>query len=486
MKYVMPILLICLVSSCTKQVEHKTPAPENRKTEIIQEKKPKKVKSLKKDYSALSKQLEGKPGREPHPELPWHHNAAIYEINTRQFSDEGTFAKVEEQISRLSSLGIKVLWFMPIQPIGEKNRKGRLGSPYSIANYTAVNPALGSMADFKSVVNTAHARGMKVILDWVANHTAFDHVWAADNLDYYTLKDGKQIVPKDEVGNTTDWTDVAELNFDNKEMRADMIEDMKFWVRECNIDGFRCDMAGYVPLNFWEEAVLALASEKEGLFWLAEWDDPKMHRVFQMTYGWEPYHIMNDVARGKVGTEKIAEYLEKESSKFPDDAYRMYFTTNHDENAFNGTVAERMGKNGDAMTVLAFTLTGMPLLYNGQEAGLNKRLAFFDKDEISWTNKKKAKLFQKLMVIKQTNKALWNGIFGGRPKVLFANGKQFGFIREKGPDVIMVLTNFDDKPAEVTIDINKSLMTDIFSRKGFNFSTPQKVKIPAHGYMLFQ
>ncbi len=438
------------------------------------------------DITMSGRDLDQRPGREPHPELPWHVNAAIYEVNTRQFSKEGTFSRVTEQLPRLTSMGVQIIWMMPIHPIGEVNRKGKLGSPYSISDYKGIHPDYGSLDDFKALVRTAHQLNLKVIIDWVANHTAFDHVWAKDHLNYYTLKEGKQVVALDLEGKPTDWTDVADLNFENDNMRAAMIDAMKYWITECDIDGFRCDVAGFVPLDFWKEATAELEKVKPNLFWLAEWDSPEMHEAFKMTYGWDIHHIFNDIAQGKSGTEKLAEYMKKEAETFPADAYRMYFTTNHDENSWNGTIEERMGKNGDAMTALAFTLSGVPLVYNGQESNLNKRLSFFDKDEIDWSNRKKIKFYQKLLILKQTNKALWNADHGGKPEIFHAKGKQFGFVRKKGVDAIMVMTNFDDKPADVDVDINMMPMTDIFNRTTIDFSRKVKVTMRPHSYMVFQ
>ena len=232
---------------------------------------------------------------------------------------------------------------------------------------------------------------------------------------------------------------------------------------------------------------LKLDKVKKELFWLAEWDDPKMHEAFDMTYAWGPHHVFNEVAQGKVGTEKIKEFVEKEKTTFPKGAYRMHFTTNHDENSWNGTVRERMGKNGDAMTALAFTLTGMPLVYNGQEVELDKRLAFFEKDEIDWSqNRKKFKIFQKLLIIKMTNKALWNGKYGGDPEIFIAEGKQFGFYRKKGIDAILVMTNFDDKAADVIVDVKMKPMTNIFNRTTIDFGRKVKVNMPPNSYMVFQ
>ena len=478
------LLIACKSEKSNMKSEHTLDTSGN--TELVQNSSDSNSAVSSTDWIALAKEIEERPGLEPHPELPWHVNGSIYEVNTRQYSKEGTFAKVTEQLSRLASMGTKIVWLMPVQPIGKVNRKGGMGSPYSVADFTAINPDLGTPEDLKNLISTAHGLGQKVILDWVANHAAFDNVWAADHLDYFTLRDGKQIVALGEDGNATDWTDVADLNYENQAMRAAMIDALAYWVREFDIDGYRCDVAGLVPLDFWKEATETLAEIKPDLFWLAEWEDPKMHAHFNMTYAWELHHIFNAVAQGKSGTEEIVNYLVREGENFPPDAYRMYFTTNHDENSWNGTIAERMGENGDAMTALAFMLPGMPLVYSGQEAASNKRLAFFEKDEIDWSNKKKIQFYQKLLVLRMTNKSMWNGPFGGQPEFFASSGRQIGFVRKKGPDATMFIANFDSEPAVVHVDVNMTTMTDIFKRTSYDFSKPQQVTVPAHGYLVLQ
>ena len=337
----------------------------------------------------------------------WTQSANIYEVNIRQYTPEGTFRAFMKHLPRLKKMGVDILWIMPIHPIGEKNRKGGMGSPYASKNYKEVNPDFGTKADFKQLVEQAHALGFKVILDWVANHSAFDNIWAKEHPDWYTQdKDGNIIHPKD-----TDWTDVADLNYDNPDMRAAMIGAMQYWLREFDIDGYRCDVAGFVPDDFWKEAITELQKTKN-IFMLAEWDEPKMHDdYFHMTYGWGFHHIMNKVAKSKMPISAIDAFIKKDNKKYKHEDYRMNFTTNHDENSWNGTVYERMGKLADAMTVLAFTIQGMPLIYSGQEAGLNKRLSFFEKDSIDWSDISKEMFFKKLLQLKHENKALWNGTY---------------------------------------------------------------------------
>ena len=376
------------------------------------------------------------------PAPDWSKDATIYELNIRQYTPEGTINAVIPHLKDIKDLGIDIIWVMPPYPIGLAKRKGKLGSPYSIKDYTAINPDMGNLEDFDNLVKEAHKLKMKVILDWVGNHTSFDNKWVKPHPDWYT---------KDSLGHIshpkgTDWTDVADLNYDNKEMRKEMIKSMKFWVTNYDIDGFRCDVAGFVPNDFWQEAIAELQKLKP-LFMLAEWEDPSLHKAgFHMTYGWELHHIMNEIAKGKMKPLALDTFFDKDFHRFPDEAYRMNFTTNHDENSWNGTIKERMGAAGDVMTVLAFTAEGMPLIYSGQEANLNKRLSFFDKDTIDWTDKSKLDFYKKLLFLHHQNRALWNGKYGSYlQKVNTSNNSIYAYSRENDGDKVMVFLNLSDK-----------------------------------------
>lgn len=338
----------------------------------------------------------------PHPkELE---QPTIYEVNIRQYTPEGTFNAFAKHLPRLEQMGVKILWFMPIQPIGEKNRKGGLGSYYSISDYTAVNAHYGTLDDFKAVVAEAHERGMLVILDWVANHTAYDHPWTEEHPDWYT---------RDEEGNIVspvkDWSDVADLNYEKPALRKAMQEEMKYWINEAGIDGFRCDVAYMVPMDFWEATRRELDSIKP-LFMLAEAEGPEFHAgAFDMTYGWELHHLMNDIAAGKKPVKALLTYWNKEQEAYGATDMRMYFTTNHDENSWNGTVYERMGLNHRNFFVLSTTFpNAVPLVYSGQEAGLNKALAFFEKDTIRWGNDALADFYSSMLHLKLQHPALLN------------------------------------------------------------------------------
>lgn len=370
----------------------------------------------------------------------WHKNATIYEVNVRQFTPEGTFNAFLPHIDRIHNMGIDILWFMPIHPIGEVNRKGRLGSYYSVKDYKGVNPEHGTLADFRAVVDKAHSLGMKVIIDWVANHSAFDNHWAV-NKDWYTL---------DSLGNLqppqgTDWWDVADLNYDNNDMRLAMIEAMQYWVEEFDIDGFRCDVASWVPNDFWKQAIDSLNLIKP-MFMLAEGEEPSLHQAgFQMTYTWEYMHITNEIAQGKMTFKELDDLMAKEDTNYSQDAYRLYFTTNHDENSWKGDVFERYGNTHLLQAILAFTIDGMPLLYSGQEAGLNKRLAFFEKDTIEWGDYAYADFYSSLLKLNKSHRALWNGKYGGKfSKIEMDDSDLYCYKRVVGEDKVMVFLNFSE------------------------------------------
>jgi glycosidase len=313
--------------------------------------------------------------------VEWAEDAIIYEVNIRQFTPEGTFTAFKPHIARLKDLGVDILWIMPIHPIGEKNRKGTLGSYYSVKNYKGVNPDFGTLDDFKTLVEEAHLNGMYVIIDWVANHTAWDHDWINENPDWYA---------KDSLGNMyypADWTDVCQLNYDNEELHEGMIDALEYWVEEADIDGYRCDVAGMVPTKFWNKARIAL-DEIKPVFMLAEDEHTYdlMNSAFDMNYAWHMHHIMNQIAKGEESVKELVHYYERYDTIFPKSVYRMNFITNHDENSWNGTVFERLGDGVKTFAVMSYTIPGMPLIYTGQEAGNSKRLEFFEKDEVDWSN----------------------------------------------------------------------------------------------------
>lgn len=377
----------------------------------------------------------------------WAKSANIYEVNVRQYTKEGTFKAFQEHLPRLEEMGVDILWFMPVHPIGVKNRKGGLGSYYSVQDYKGINPEFGTLDDFKALVEDAHSRGMKVIIDWVANHTAWDHKWVeAGHMDWYTLDSVGGLQPP--IG--TDWWDTADLNYDNQDLRNEMIYDMQFWIRDVDLDGFRCDVAEWVPDEFWDQARAALDTVKP-VFMLAEAEHVEHHvNAFDMSYAWEWHFVMNDLAQGTKGASDVVAYLEKEQ-RFPPSAYRLNMTSNHDENTWKGTAGERLGDGVQTMAVMSATIFGMPLIYSGQEAALDHRLEFFEKDEIDWTEVPLKGFYTRLLENKHNNRALWNGEDGAFPKVISSadDERVIAYERVKDGDAVVVLLNMSGEPRKV-------------------------------------
>ena len=371
-------------------------------------------------------------------------NAVIYEANIRQYSEEGSFNAFTKDIPVLKELGVKVLWIMPIYPISTTKSKGSLGSYYAVSDYTKVNPEFGTIEDFRKLVKTAHDNEIYVILDWVANHTGWDHVWIKDHPEYYT---------KDEDGNIThtvgtDWTDVADLNYDNKEMREQMKKDMQYWIQEEGIDGFRCDVAGMVPVDFWENTVAELKKIKP-VFMLAEgWEPELMENAFDMAYGWDTHHKMNDIAQGKANVTEWDKRMIQVDTMYAKDDILMNFTSNHDENSWNGTVEERMGEAKEMLAALTYLAPGMPLIYSGQEYDMNKRLLFFEKDTIPKERKEFFTLYKKLGELKNTNPALHGGKNAASYRRITTSkeDKILAFIREKEENQVAFISNMTKEP----------------------------------------
>jgi len=426
------------------------------------------------------------PSQIAHP--AWSSSAVLYEVNVRQYTPEGTFAAFDRQLPRTDSLGVDIYWIMPVQPIGKLNRKGPLGSYYSVRDYTAVNPEFGTIADFKALVKDIHRRGKRVILDWVPNHTSFDNVWITAHPDWYMHRaDGSIMNARDDQNRQTDWTDVAELNYDNAAMRKAMIAAMRWWVDSTHVDGFRCDVAGGVPMDFWMEARRALATARPDLFFLAEGEGPKFHAAFDATYGWEFHHLLNELAQGKKPTSELDAYLARTRRDYPAGAYRMYFTSNHDENSWNGSEFERMGENHKPAFVLAATmLESLPLIYTGQEASLHKRLRFFEKDTVDWKGPSLASFYRSMTDLKHANRALWNGAFGGDEAALQTDGgaRVYSFVRTRGANSVLVAVNFGDHESYVSYRglSHPGGYTDWFDKSQVTLGSSGTLDIPAHGY----
>jgi glycosidase len=417
-----------------------------------------------------------------HPE--WSKSANIYEVNIRQYTIEGTFAAFQEHLPRLKELGVDILWLMPVHPVGEKNRKGSLGSYYAVRDYKAVNPEFGTMEDFQALVSNAHQLGFKVILDWVANHSAWDNPWIKEHPEWYSVDSlGKMVSPYD-------WSDVADLNYENKALWDEMISALKFWVTESDIDGYRCDVAGMVPTEFWERARKEL-DEIKPVFMLAEAEQPDHHvRAFDMSYAWELHHIYNSIAKGEKNANDLMNYFSKQDTLYPVDAYRMNFITNHDENSWNGTEKERLGDAVGALAVLTYTLPGIPLIYSGQEIGLNKRLLFFEKDTINWETDSDLPLFySKLSKLKKSQPSLWNGLSGGPLQRIETTNDTavFAFIREKDESKVFIITNLSSSTVDVKftkLRLNGEF-TELFSEEKIVFTKKLVINLAPWQYLVY-
>ena len=399
--------------------------------------------------------------------VPWAAATNIYEVNTRQYTPEGTFKAFAGELTRLKDMGVETLWFMPIQPVGQKNRKGALGSYYSISDYKSINPEFGTLDDFKVLVNSAHSLGFKVIIDWVANHTSWDHVWTESHPHFFSRDSKGEFRPP------FDWDDVIHLNYDNKELWDEMISDMKYWIKEAGIDGFRCDMAHLVPLDFWKHARKEL-DELKPLFWLAETEEPSYHEVFDASYTWEFLHKMEAYWRRETGIEGLDNVLHKYNTVFPSTAIRMYFTSNHDENSHSGSEYERMGKAAKTFAVLTATWNGIPLIYSGQELPNYQRLAFFEKDPIPWTGSYQLHdFYKKLLHLHSHHPALRAGDELVHTYRLRTNNDEsvFAFLRKCREKEVLVMLNLSAEKHIVTLDDEKinGLFRNIFMGDAIDF-----------------
>lgn len=377
------------------------------------------------------------------------YDASIYELNTRQFTPEGTFAAAEAELPRLAELGYDIIWIMPIQPIGELERKGGLGSYYAIKDYCDFNPEFGTREDFASFLAKAHELGIKVILDWVANHTAPDHPW--------TLNEGWHM--RDSLGNLVvnyDWYDIAELNYDNQDMRDAMFRSLEWWMDTIGVDGFRCDVAHEIPTDFWNFAFDSLRVKHPAMFTLCESENVDLTlTAFNMYYGWELHHLMNNVAKGEKGVEDMWDYFAKADTVFPEYAIRMNFTSNHDENSWAGTEFERMGDAANVMALFTYVVPGMPLTYTGQEVGNVRRLRFFDKDTVEPTPYYCDYVYRMGNDMRATNPALYTNELGAKMEriELPANiEKIFACRRAVEGNEVYAFFNFSNESRVVALD----------------------------------
>lgn len=388
-----------------------------------------------------------------HPK--WAYESTIYELNTRQLTPEGTFAAAEAVLPTLRENGIDILWIMPCQPIGKLTRKGTLGSYYSIIDYCQMNPEFGTREDFEHFLQTAHDLGFKVILDWVANHTAPDSEWTKNEGWHY----------RDSLGNLMvqyDWTDISKLDYHNQDMRNEMLRCMRWWMDSIGIDGFRCDVAGEVPTDFWNWAMADIRKDHPDMFTLAEDEDKAQElteTAFDMYYGWTLHHLMNGVAQGKNSVEDLWAYFAKADSTIRPNAIRMNFITNHDENSWNGTEFERMGNSVPLWSAFCYVVPGMPMIYTGQLSGNHHRLEFFEKDLID-TNPEyaQADLYKQLNQLRADNKALHSPEQGAPMMRIAADNEHiFACVRHAEgkwcDNTVIAVMNMSGEEQTVTLDL---------------------------------
>ena len=429
-------------------------------------------------------------------------NGVIYEANIRQYSPEGTFNAFTKDIPILKKLGVKIIWVMPINPISkikrkassdkftseiedQEERKKYLGSYYSVSDYKAINPEFGSLEDFKKLVDTAHKNGILLIIDWVPNHTGWDHPWIKNHPEYYTQnKKGEIIDPiNPDTGESWGWTDVADLNYNNMYMRREMISDMKYWVENADIDGFRMDVAHKVPVDFFSTAIREIKTVKP-IFMLAEAEQTSLLRNgFDMQYGWQIHHILNKIAKGKANVSDFDMYMSKIYTALQTTDINMNFVTNHDENSWNGTLLERMPNNKEVFTALTYLMPGMPLIYSGQEYDMEHRLKFFEKDTIPKTKGNYFTLLKKLGVLKNTIPALNNGKNAASYlRIKTSNDKAIlAFIREKNNSQVYFIANLSNSEKEVFVNV-KGEFKDYISDSIFKIDKSNTVKLAAWGY----
>jgi glycosidase len=412
----------------------------------------------------------------------WIMQGNIYEVNVRQYTPQGTFKAFEKSLPRLKEMGVQTLWFMPITPISKTDRKGALGSYYAVADYTAINPEFGTMDDWKALVKKAHALGFKVITDWVPNHTGADNYWLTKHPDFYK---------KDSAGNIIsayDWTDTRKLDYNNIEMQDSMINAMKFWIANSDIDGFRCDVAGEVPDEFWQKCIPQLRAVKN-IFMLAEGNKPSLAADgFDATYPWGEFHVMVDIAAGKKNALSLDSIITVTNQQFPANALLMYFTSNHDENSWNKADYSTMpGASHAAFAVLTQTLPrSVPLIYSGQEEPFLDSVSFFYKDTITFKKFARAAFYSKLLHLRENNKAL--AADADFIKLHTDDDKNiYAFIREKENDKVLVIVNLSNSShgIKITDTLINGNARNVFTLKKEALNKADMIKLDAWAYKVY-
>ncbi|HSN07506.1 MAG TPA: alpha-amylase family glycosyl hydrolase [Hanamia sp.] len=425
--------------------------------------------------------MSNKKSKNMHPK--WSYSTNIYEVNVRQYTPEGTFNAFAKHLPRLKDMGVKVLWFMPVQPISEKGRIGSLGSYYAANDYAAINPEFGTIEDFKALIKEAHEMGFKCLMDFVADHAGNDHPWLQEHPEYFVKGEDNEFI------HPHGWSDVCEFNYSVPEVWKSMTDVLKFWVTEYDIDGFRCDMAHLVTLDFWKYAKKKISKLKDGLFWLGECEEPEYHQVFDATYTWKWMHASEEFYHHNMNLQSLLTVLYKTVTEFPCNAFRLYFTSNHDENSWNGTEYEKYGDAAKLFAVFSCTWDGIPLIYSGQELPNKKRLKFFDKDQIDWNEQCELHdFYKKLLTLKSTNKALR----AGDPEVLTQiishpeDHQVFAYLRKYKSSQVLVILNCCDQGLNFQVKNVKGLFRNLFWNDDIDFELKSEVWLNPWDYLVFE
>ncbi|MGN6195021.1 MAG: alpha-amylase family glycosyl hydrolase [Ginsengibacter sp.] len=425
--------------------------------------------------------MAGKKINHRHPK--WSYSTNIYEVNVRQYTPEGTFNAFSKHLPRLKDMGIQILWFMPITPISEQGRLGMLGSYYAAKDYEKINAEFGTKDDFKLLVKEAHEMGFKIILDFVADHTGNDHPWVIEHPEYFVHDENKDIL------HPHGWSDVSQLNYEVPHVWKKMTDVLKYWITEYDVDGFRCDMAHLVPLDFWVHAKKKTSKLKDDLFWLGECEVPEYHKVFDATYTWKWMHASEDFYHKKISLQSMLTILYRSNIEFPCDAQRVYFTSNHDENSWNGTTAEKYGNALKLFAVFSCTWNGIPLIYSGEELPNFKRLKFFEKDQIEWnTNIELHTFYKALLTLKSNNKALRAGDPDVITKIISHpdDPHVFAYLREYKSSQVFVILNCSDENLNFIVKNVFGVFRNVFGGDDVNFDTNNSVYLSAWGYLVFE
>jgi len=425
-------------------------------------------------FAQTPKTIDGHPG--------WIMQGNIYEVNVRQYTPQGTFNAFAKSLDRLKAMGVQTVWFMPINPISKVDRKGSLGSYYAVSNYTTINPEFGNFNDFRQLVKTIHAKGMKVIIDWVPNHTGADHYWIKKRPNFYVKdKNGKPAIPYG-------WDDTRQLDYKNREMQDSMINAMKFWLVNTNIDGFRCDVAWNVPESFWTRCIAELRKGRN-LFMLAEGDKDYLHRSgFDATYSWDMFHKMIDVAKGSSPAFALDSVKAKYDKEYPKNGLELFFTSNHDENSWNkadfGTFP---GPAHAPFAVLTQTyFHSIPLIYSGQEEPVLRAIKFFDRDPMTFKNFGRAPFYKTLLNLRKNDIALASDASFSK---VDAGDKQavYAYTRQKAGKKVLVILNLSPKAQAIKLS-DKSLYGNpynVFAGKKITVSGTGWT-MPAWGYAIYE